>query len=377
MLDIAFRNTRRQKTRSFLTILGIVIGIAAIVALGAISEGLNYMVAKQMESIAGKIIIYEKGSSMMTGYTGSDITQEDVDELADMDGIKDVIPMIFYMLDSGGGFQFSQPYMAIGLDPDKQDYFRGEKVGIEDGRELEEGDSGVTMVGKKFAEGYNLEVGDYVTINEEEFYVVGIVEQTDNGDIDNSAMIPLQELKDLIGSETYPFLLAIPEDIDKAEDIAEDIKDQFEDFDVITEKELARTVAELMSNIQIFTFGIGGIAAFVGGLGVMNTMIMAVLERRREIGVFKAIGATDRMILRQFLTESALLSVIGGLLGIALGCLAAVAMGILSGFAATPVITPGLLAGSFTFALALGLFGGLYPSIKAASLDPVEALRYE
>lgn len=378
MLDIAFRNTRRQKTRSTLTIIGIVIGIAAIVALGSFGEGLNYMVEKQLETLAGKIMVYQTGSSMLTGYSGSEITPEQVTDLEGTPGVKDVIPLIFQVLGTeGGGFQFAQPDMAIGIQPDKQDYFKGEKVGMYEGRQLEDGDSGVATLGKMYAEKYNLEVGDYVTVEGEDFYIVGVVEQTDNMDIDGSVLIPLEELRELLDIETYPFVLVVPEDLDKSEELAEDIKDTYEDFDVISGKDLARTVSELMANIRLFTLGIGAIAAIVGGLGVMNTMIMAVLERKREIGVFKAIGATDRMVLKQFLTESAMLSLIGGVMGILLGVLASVAMGALSNFAATPVVTPALVAGSFIFALMLGLVGGLYPALKAAKLDPVEALRYE
>lgn len=378
MLDIAFRNTRRQKTRSTLTIIGIVIGIAAIVALGSFGEGLNYMVEKQLETLAGKIMVYQTGSSMFTGYSGSEITPEQVTDLENTPGVKDVIPLIFQVLATeGGGFQFAQPDMAIGIQPEKQDYFKGEKVGMYEGRQLEDGDSGVATLGKMYADKHLLEVGDYVTVEGEDFYIVGVVEQTDNMDIDGSVLIPLEELRELLDIETYPFVLVVPEDLDKSEELAEDIKDTYEDFDVVSGKDLARTVSELMSSIRLFTLGIGAIAAIVGGLGVMNTMIMAVLERKREIGVFKAIGATDRMVLKQFLTESAMLSVIGGVLGILLGALASVAMGTLTNFAATPVVTPALLAGSFIFALMLGLVGGLYPALKAAKLDPVEALRYE
>ena len=124
MLDIAFRNTRRQKTRSILTILGIIIGIAAIVALGSISEGLNYMVEAQMETLVGKIIVHEKGASMFTAYSGSEITPEQVSDLEDMPGVKDVIPLVFHILGTGESFEFAQPDMAIGIEPEKQDYFK-------------------------------------------------------------------------------------------------------------------------------------------------------------------------------------------------------------------------------------------------------------
>ncbi|MEE9406309.1 MAG: FtsX-like permease family protein, partial [Candidatus Aenigmarchaeota archaeon] len=187
--------------------------------------------------------------------------------------------------------------------------------------------------------------------------------------------IPLDELNDVLEMDTYPFVFVVPEDLDAVEDLGEDIKDTYEDFDVITGKEMARTVGEMMSNIRLFTFGIGAIAAIVGGLGVMNTMIMAVLERKREIGVFKAIGATNRMVLKQFMIESALLSLIGGATGILLGAAGSLLVGTATPIA--PIVTLPLIGGALLFALALGLFGGIYPAMKAAKLDPVEALRYE
>ena len=374
MLDIAFRNTRRQKTRSILTIMGILIGIAAIVALGSMSEGINYMVEKQMETMVGKIMVTEKGASMFTGYSDSEISYDQLDDLRDMPGVKNVIPLIFHVM-GAGGMQFRQPDMAIGIAPEHQGFFKGEKVGMHEGRELEEGDSGVAIAGKMYAENHQIEVGDYVTVEDEDFYIVGVVEKTDNGDIDYSVMIPLDELNDVLEMDTYPFVFVVPEDLDAVEDLGEDIKDTYEDFDVITGKEMARTVGEMMSNIRLFTFGIGAIAAIVGGLGVMNTMIMAVLERKREIGVFKAIGATNRMVLKQFMIESALLSLIGGATGILLGAAGSLLVGTATPIA--PIVTLPLIGGALLFALLLGLFGGIYPAMKAAKLDPVEALRYE
>ena len=122
---------------------------------------------------------------------------------------------------------------------------------------------------------------------------------------------------------------------------------------------------------------IGAIAAFVGGLGIMNTMVMAVIERRREIGVMKAVGATKRTVLMQILQESVILSLIGGFTGLAAGTAASLSIGLFTSGAISGLVTPYLAAGSILFALAIGLVGGIYPAYRAAGLDPVEALRYE
>ncbi|NCN39124.1 MAG: FtsX-like permease family protein, partial [Candidatus Aenigmarchaeota archaeon] len=129
--------------------------------------------------------------------------------------------------------------------------------------------------------------------------------------------------------------------------------------------------------IGFFTIGIAGISAVVGGLGVMNTMIMSVMERRREIGVLKAIGATNSYVIRMILIESTIISLIGGLLGLGVGYLGSKAIGAFSGGQAQGIVTSNLALNSMLFALFLGVVGGLYPARKASQLSPVEALRYE
>jgi putative ABC transport system permease protein len=162
------------------------------------------------------------------------------------------------------------------------------------------------------------------------------------------------------------------------EQIAEDIEDTDDDYSALTSQELARQAGAIVDQVRIFTFGIGAIAAIVGGLGVMNTMIMAVMERRREIGVMKAIGATNRRVLSQILAESAMISLLGGAGGILLGLIGAVLLSnFIGGGQITATVTPGLALTGLSFALFLGVIGGLYPARKAAGVDPVEALRYE
>jgi putative ABC transport system permease protein len=136
-------------------------------------------------------------------------------------------------------------------------------------------------------------------------------------------------------------------------------------------------VGNLIGQISFFVIGIGSRAAFVGGIGVMNTMIMAIIERRREIGVMKAIGASSFMVLKQILIESALMSSLGGIIGILIGFGGSMILNVVTGGMITAVVSPALAIGAFLFALALGVVGGMYPAWKAAGLDPVEALRYE
>ncbi len=376
MLDLAFKNIKRQKTRTFLTVLGIVIGIAAIVALGSFAEGINIMVQEELEPIAGKIMVIQKGSGgYMTGFQGSDITDEQIENIKSIAGLEDVVPMSMYI---GKMVPMRGPeWVVIGIDITKGRYFVGENIEMHDGRDFVEGETGVVTIGKTIADRYNLEVGDYFTVKNDDFEIIGIYELTNVGDVDTGIIMPIEDMHNLLDTDTYQMVFVIPEDVRETEIIAEKIEDEDEMLSAVTEKEMSREVSQVVDQIRIMTFGIGAIAAVVGGLGVMNTMIMAVMERRREIGVMKAVGATNRMVLQQILTESALISLIGGFIGLFLGMLASFGMTGFTGGFVTAAVTPLLAATAIGFAFLLGIIGGLYPAWKAGKLDPVEALRYE
>ena len=195
-------------------------------------------------------------------------------------------------------------------------------------------------------------------------------------DRDSSAVCSIEDVQELLETDTYQVLYVVPYDVADVESIAEDIENMDETLDAQASKDLARRAGEVVGNIRLMTFSVGAIAAIIGGLGVLNTMIMSVMERRREIGILKAIGATNRRILSQFLMEAFVMSLIGGIAGIALGF---VGTAMINALVTEPiaVITPSLILIGISFAVFLGIAGGLYPSMKAAKLDPVVALRYE
>jgi putative ABC transport system permease protein len=372
MLDLAFKNIRRQRIRTALTILGIIIGIGAIVALGSIAEGIEYMIQSNLELVAGKIMVIEKDSGFF-GMMGS-LDQEDLETISSVSRIKDVVPVIVHLENIVP--MHGPEWIAIGIQPSKSEYFVGKNIEV-DGRVIEDGESGVAELGKDLAEKYNVETGDYFSIKDTDFEVVGILEKTGISDIDISIVVPLEDLQDVLETDTFQIIYAIPDDVADTERVAEEIEDVDEKLDAITTKEFARQASQIVDQIRFFTLGVGAIAAIVGGLGVMNTMIMAVIERRKEIGVMKAIGATNNMVLKQILTESAMISLIGGVGGVLLGMIGSFSLVILSGGFITTIVTPALILIGLGFALLLGLLGGLYPAQKAAKLDPVDALRYE
>ena len=376
MLDLAFSNIRSQRTRTLLTIIGIVIGITAVVALGSFAEGINIMVNDELGAIAGKIIVTQKGSGgMTTAYSGSDITPDQLEMMKSLSGIEKAVPVIVH-IEGGFGIGSGMPdWYAIGMDIDSIDLLIGKNIAMEDGARYEPGDRDVAVIGSKVAEKLNLKAGDFFTVVDSDFLITGVSEETGIQDIDSSVIVPIEDMQSVLGTENYQLVYVVPENPENVEIVADEISSMDDNLDAITSKDIARQMADIIGTIRIVTFGVGAIAAFVGGLGVLNTMIMAVMERRREIGVMKAVGATKKFLLVQIITESSMISMIGGLTGLALGFIASIGFSFITGGTVTAVVTPGLAIGSLLFALCLGVFGGLYPAWQAAKLDPVDALR--
>lgn len=376
MIDLAYKNITRQKTRVILTMIGITIGIAAIVALGSISEGINKMIEEELEFMGGTIMVYEKDAGGLMGMEGSEITKEEIEQLRDVSGVEDVIPFTFKIgkIIPGQGIQET----IMGINPEDIDYFIGLGMTLDSGRELESGDTFHVMLGYVHADSNELEIGDYLEIKDEEFEIVGILEEMGNED-DNSIMMPLDTMMDLYNMDYYGGAIVVPEDVAKVESVSENIESDFEDLEASSSKEIASQMSSVVDTLRVFTLGIGSIAAIVGGLGVMNTMIMSVMERRREIGIMKAVGATRKFIITQILTESLMISLIGGIIGLLFGVLINYGLRALSGsnIVKYTQVTPGLAVGSLFFVVFLGIIGGLYPAWSASKVDPIEALRYE
>jgi putative ABC transport system permease protein len=377
MIEFALKNIERQKVRTLLTALGIMVGIASVVTLSSFAEGINTFVQSSLQLSSGKIMVQQVGSGgFMTGFSGSDITTDQVNSLLGVDGVEDVVPINIYIA-SGAGF--APDLVVIGIDPTKGEYFTGPSVGMYSGRGFDEtsGESGIMVIGRDLSEKKNLNVGDFIKVKNKDFEIVGVMERINNANIDGSAMVHIEDLQDALGVETYQFVYVIPADIRQVEAIADNIKNMDETLSASTSKDIARQSSQTVDQLRVFTFGLGAIAAVVGGLGVLNTMIMSVIERRKEIGVMKAIGATKKSIIVQIISESSMISVIGGLVGIGIGFIGAAGLTALTNGSIPATVTPQLAFVGIVFSLTLGAIGGVYPAIKASNLDPVEALRYE
>jgi len=379
MFEMALRNVVRQKTRTALTIIGIMVGIGAIVALGSISEGLRVQITEGLEQASGLITITERSNSGMfiANMLTSRLSEETVNEIMNIDGVKEAAPIIYRMTGPEDSVSFTNTFFEVGVEPEKMDLYISEIAELDEGEELEEGDTDYAVIGSEVAERLGLEAGDTITIEDMDFQVKGVYEEVGNREMDSMILFPLEAAKDVFDTDEYSAVIVYPEDIDEVEELTKDIEDNVEGVSAFTTAELAKQMEQIIDQISFFTIGIAAISTIVGGLGVMNTMIMSVMERRREIGVLKAIGATNGYVLKMILIESVIISLIGGLLGLGIGYIGSSALGFISQGQAEGIVTPRLAIYSMAYALLLGAVGGLYPARKASQLSPVEALRYE
>jgi putative ABC transport system permease protein len=377
-IDMAIKNIWRQKTRSALTIVGIMIGIAAIVALGSISEGLRILIEKNLQQASGMITVLQKSDgSLFTAIARSRISEAQLEEISKVSGVKDATGIIMRgaYLEGGGGF--SEPDLFFtGIDPSKIDMFISSNIRY-DGELLEPSDTFEVVLGRTLADKLGVDIGDTVSYRGYEFQVKGILEKTGDTSTDKGFVVNIQTAREILDVEDYTMVIVLPEDLDEVGDVAKAIEDSVDGVSAITTEQFAKQISNIVDQISFFTVGIAAISAIVGGLGVMNTMIMSVMERRKEIGILKAIGATRSFIIKQIIIESALLSLIGGLLGLLLGQIGSWSIGYFSQGLAFAQTTPGLMINALLFSLSLGVVGGLYPANMASNLDPIEALRYE
>jgi putative ABC transport system permease protein len=383
------RTIFRRKLRAFLTIFGITIGVLALVVMGSIAEKLNLLVEGGTEYYADKVIV--TGKSGMAGFSTEPLSTDLIDEIEDIDGVARAAGSIMMMLDTDP----SSVNMGIPPNINASDFreagyetFESEVV---KGRKLEADDRGVCVVGSDLVDKLDAEVGGTIEVRGKEFEVIGILGKTLTAP-DKAVQVPLADAQYLLVADlpaairdsVFPDKLITSvavylEPGADADEMATIIEHEIDDISAMGPAGFETSVKEPLKIFTQIIYAIAIVSLLVGGLSVINTMTMAVAERTREIGVRKAIGASDGAIMRQFVAESAVMGVIGGLLGLGLGALIAAA-GNQAGAASASelfLVTPRLALGSVVFALVLGVLSGLYPAWHAARLDPVTALRYE
>lgn len=383
------RSVFRRKTRALLTIFGITIGVLALVVMGSIAEKLSLLVDGGADYYADKVIV--SGMSGMAGFSTEPISTDLIGEIERIDGVARAAGSVMMLLEtepSAVSIGVAANIQASDFREHGYESFESEVV---QGRELERGDRGVAVVGADLVSNLDAEVGGTIDVRGTEFEVVGILGKTLTAP-DMAVQIPLadaQELlvadlpaaiRDTVDRDTLITSIAVYlEDGQDPDEMATVISQKVDDVSAMGPAGFETSVKEPLKIFNQIIYAIAVVSLLVGGLSVINTMTMSVAERTREIGVRKAIGATDGAIMRQFIAESAVMGVIGGLLGLGLGALVGAAGNQAGAQSATELflLTPRLAAGSVVFALVLGIVSGLYPAWYAARLNPVRALRYE
>ena len=398
---LAFNNLRRRKLRSWLTMIGIFIGIAAVVALISLGQGLQGYIAGEFEKMGSdKIFIQPKGAFGPPGGTTSEslkLTSKDQKVIENVRGVEWVAGYLLKQGQAKFKGEIGIGY-ALGIEPEDLDlWIDTGSIEIIEGRGLKDGDKFKVVVGYNHAYGdtwsKELSVGSNILIEDVEFKVIGIVGKIGNPSDDGSLYVPKETLREILNiedEESY-FMVKTAEGFDP-EEVAETIerklrtsrneKEDQETFSVQTSEQLLETISDIFGAVQAVLVGIAAISLLVGGIGIMNTMYMAVIERTKEIGTMKAVGARNKDILYIFLFESGLLGLVGGIIGVIIGIglskgaeyISAVATGTNLLQADTSLM---LIGGALLFSFVVGTLSGVLPAMQAAKLKPAKALRYE
>ena len=391
---LAVKNLRRRGLRSWLTMLGIFISIATIFTLVSLSLGLQGAVEEQFR-ILGTDKFFIQPSTGFLGPPGSVggtiLTENDVETIGKVRGVKDYS----YFVAGNAKIEFNEKtrYMLVwGLPLDHSDvYTEIESFKIDEGRFLEDGDKNVIQFGNLHKTGNifgkPVRSGNQITINDKDFKVKGIMQLIGNPDDDRSIYMNIEDFRILFNEPEK--VDAIIAQVKLASDIPllqEKVEKELErkrndtNFQVLTATQILEQINQVLGVMQIVLVGIAAISLVVGAIGIMNSMYTSVLERTKDIGIMKAIGARNSDILQIFLIESGLIGLVGGVFGTILGTGMALIIGQFSknaGFLLIVKIEPLILIFGLLFAFIIGMISGILPAYQASKLKPVDALRYE
>ena len=397
---IALRALRRNLMRSALTMLGIIIGVAAVIAMVAIGTGAKEQVASSIAQIGQNTVMVMSGAGTRGGVRGGwgsspTLTKQDYEAIrTEIPGVIRAYPDVRKNAQAMAGNQnVNTTISGVGEDYVEiraWDFLEGGNFTASDVR----GAAKVAILGQTVSTnlfGSASPVGQIVRIQNAPYVVVGLLEPKGmsmmGSDQDDVVLVPWSSaMVRLTGATTFRAIIVQAESAEQVEPVMEDLsallrqrhkirEGQEDDFHVRSQQEIMEMATSTAKTMTILLGAIAGVSLLVGGIGIMNIMLVSVTERTREIGVRMAVGARGSDILLQFLVEAVVLSVGGGLIGIGLGIGIAEIVSAKVGW--NTLVSSESVVLAFAFSAAIGIFFGFYPARKAAGLDPIEALRYE
>lgn len=385
IIKMAFFSILSNKIRSLLTMLGIIIGISSVIVLVGMGEGTKQKVASQIEKLGTNLITVN-----IVGNRNKAVAANELEELKKKPGIKDIAPTLTQNnINVKGGDKTATTTMEASTP----NYFEIRKLDIADGRMIQQNDLDnrfkVAVVGVNVADelfGSANVVGETMSINGYEFTIIGVL-QVQGGSGGNSGddrvIVPLTTAQRILKStdiRNFYIEASDKESVDEAMGYLQlflnnKYNNDTKSYRIFNQTSLLETSNQTNDSMTAMLSGIAGISLVVGGIGIMNIMLVSVIERTKEIGIRKAIGAKRENILMQFLIEAGSISGIGGILGVLFGYAFAYVGN--HYFKMTVVISNNIVAIAFLFSLAVGVVFGMYPANKASKLNPIEALRFE
>lgn len=389
-LKISFLNIKNRKMRSWLTIIGIIIGVATIIALLSLSDGLKNAISQQFQSL-GVNNIQVFPANLRGPPTGSfGLDKSDVRVVESVRGVDYVNPVLFDITEAEFNNEKTQLFIMAEEPSASTRGFADLNVELIEGRFLTESDSSSILVGYNVAYDVfekDIRLRNSIIIRERKFKVVGIFEKTGT-DVDNRVFIVQDVARELFNKpDIVNFMTVVVLPGEELAEVAERIEDRLElargkeDFEVFTPEQIMRQLGQIIGLVQAVLVAIAAISLAVGSVGIMNSMFTSVLERTKEIGIFKAVGAKNSDIFLIFVIESGMVGLLGGAIGTALGL--GIAKGTevgakLGGFALLSIrLDYNLIIFGLAFAFIIGIISGFVPALRASKLKPVDALRFE
>jgi len=398
LINVSARAILRNKTRSVLTMLGVIIGVSSVILLMSLGSGVKTFVVGELEGLGSNLVLIIPGqfdtrqgfASARGGGLGA-IANSKL-ELEDVKRLKNDVPEVTEatgLLIGSAVVKYADVKKTVQIIGTTPDFAEVRNVSLSEGEFFSQSD--VTSLKKVIVLGANVALdyfsdtspmGAKIQLGESRYSVIGVLEKKGGlgqTNLDDQAIIPITSAKRLFDRENLNFIYAKVASSDLVDTAISKIQMSMikrldeDEFTLVDQKEVLQSVSNILNMLTIALSGIAAISLLVGGVGIMNIMLVSVTERTREIGLRKALGATPNIILLQFLTEAILLSVGGGVIGILIGALGSFA---LSQFM-TITLTWWSIALAFAVSVGVGIIFGVMPAQRAAKLSPIEALRYE